>query len=123
MKKEIKVKISNMTYDSDNNLFQLYIKDLEGGNEAIFGIKGTDWGITSDVPIEIISQFCKDMIGREKNLCVEVDNTSILGTERDENGKILTSEMDKLHQNLNNYPINEIMNNIHFGSEGSEDEN
>ena len=113
MSLKIKARILNMTYDKENNLFQLIIKDLDSDKNTGIAIKGTDWGITTDIPDEIIEQFCKDMTGKDKNLYVEVDNSSIRDAKKDENGKIQQKEIDRINSNLENYPIDEIMNVLH----------
>lgn len=117
MKKEVKVKILNMTYNEENHLFQLYVKDVEEGNEAIFAIRATDWGIPYETPSDMLEQFCKDMTGKEKNLFIELDTTSTENARRDSEGKIPPDEMDRLYDNLYEYPINEIVN-IQSKSEG-----
>ena len=122
MKKEARVKISNMTYDRDNHLFQLYVTDLESSSEAIFAVKGTDWQIPADTSEDIIQQFCKDMTGKEKNLFIEVDNTSISHADRNESGHISEDGMKNLYNNLDQYPINEVTNIIRSKTGESENE-
>lgn len=121
MKKETRVKITNMTYNKDNHLFQLYVIDLGDNKEAIFAVKGTDWGIPPGTPDDLIKQFCEDMTGKEKNLFIEMDKTSTETAEKDSEGNIPLGEMNKLYEHLYNYPINEMINTVF--SEGRENEN
>jgi len=107
---EVKAKILKMSYNKENNLFQLLIQDMDKNKQTGIAIKGTDWGITSDVPDDIIEQFCKDMVGKEKNLHIEVDELSFRNIKKDEEGKSPQEEIDKVSSNLDKYPINEIRN-------------
>ena len=120
MSLEIKAKILDMIYDRDNNLFKLSLQDLDKNKQTSIGIKGTDWGITPEVPDDIVKQFCKDMIGQEKTLCIEVDNSSLANTEKDEKGIVSKEAIDKVSENLNSYPVDEIMNS--FNKEFDENE-
>lgn len=121
MKKEVRVKISNMTYNRDNHLFQLYVTELKNGKEVILAVKGTDWQIPADTSEDLIQQFCKDMTGREKNLFIEVDNTSIINAERNgDNDTISDLEIKKLCKNMDHYPINEVINTINSETGDSE---
>jgi len=113
MSLQIKAKILDMKYDKENNLFQLIIEDIKTNKKTGLAIKGTDWGITSDIPEEIIEQFCKDMIGKEKNLFIEVEKDSLRDAPKNEDGKTPQEEIDRINSNLENYPIDEIMNVLH----------
>ena len=106
----IKVKILNMTYNRENNLFQLSLKDIQTKKSTGIAVKGTDWGITSEVSEEIIEEFCNDMIGQEKTLNIELDNSSIRDVKRNKDGIISQEEMNKINDNLNSYPIDEVKN-------------
>ena len=122
MSLKINAKILNMTYDKENNLFQIDIQDIDANKKTGIAIKGTDWGVTPDVPEDIIEQFCKDMIGKEKKLYIEVDNSSIRDAEKNEEGKVPQKEIDKINSNLGNYPINEVMNILHKDIKETKDE-
>ena len=122
MSLKINAKILNMTYDKENNLFQIDIQDIDANKKTGIAIKGTDWGVTPDVPEDIIEQFCKDMIGKEKKLYIEVDNSSIRDAEKNEEGKVPQKEIDKINSNLDNYPINEVMNILHKDIKETKDE-
>ena len=106
----VKAKILKMSHDKENNLFQLLIQDMDKNKQTGIAIKGTDWGITPDIPDDIIEQFCKDMIGKEKNLHIEVDKSSIRNIKKDEEGKTPQEEIDKVSSNLDQYPIDEVVN-------------
>ena len=109
----VKVEILNMKYDKENNLFQLLLKDIEKNKQTGIAVKGTDWGITSDIPDEIIEKFCDDMKGKEKSLFIEIDNSSIRDVKKNEEGVTPQEEIDKINSNIDNYPINEVMNVLH----------
>lgn len=114
MSKEVKVKILDMTYDQDNNLFQMYIEELVGDHKKVtLAISGNDFGITKEVPIDLVKTFCADMKGKEKNLHIERDNTGI-----DEHA-VKNAPVEAIHKSLENiigYPIDEVANSIHSKS-------
>ena len=97
MSAPVKVKIIKITYDKENNLFQLLVNNLDLNKQAILAIKGTDWGILPDYPEDVIEQFCKDMTGKEKNLHIEVDETSIKDVKKDEEGEMIQEDMNKIN--------------------------
>ena len=118
MSKEVKVKILDMTYDQDNNLFQMKIEELVGDHKTVtLAVAGTDFGISKEVPLEIVKQFCADMIGKEKNLHIQRDTSSI--TDKD----MPFQDMEKAYDDTLGYPIGEVMNNLHNRSKENEDEN
>ncbi len=118
---KIRARILDMSYDRDNNLFKLSLRDLDKVAHTNIAIKGTDWGITPDVPDDVIEQFCKGMIGKEKNLFIEVDNSSLRDAKKDDKGIVAQEEINKTYDNLKNYPIDEVMNTFH--EESDKDEN
>lgn len=113
MSSKIKAEILDMTYDRDNNLFKLSLRDLDRDKHTSIAIKGTDWGVTPDFPDDKIQQFCKDMIGQQKNLHIETENSSLRDAKKDEKGIVSQEEISKTYESLNNYPIDEVMNIIH----------
>ncbi len=113
MSSEIRARILDMTYDKDNNLFKLSLKDLDRAKHTNIAIKGTDWGVTPDFPEDMIEKFCKDMIGKEKNLYIETENTSLRDAKKDEKGVVTQEEINKTYESLGNYPIDEVMNILH----------
>lgn len=121
MSKEVKVKILDMTYDQDNNLFQMYIEELVGDHKKVnLAINGNDFGITKEVPIDLVKTFCKEMIGKEKNLHIQRDNTGI------DSMSVKNAPVEAMHRSLENvigYPIDEVANSIHSKSKekGNED--
>lgn len=122
MNKKVRAKILDMTYDRNNNLFKMKILDLDKNKEIILAIKGTDWGVTPDTSDDIISKFTEDMKKREKSISIKVDNLFIKNAKRNEDGKIIREEMDKINSNIDRYPINEVMNQIHSELKDKEDE-
>jgi hypothetical protein len=113
MSSVVKAKILNITYDRENNLFQLSLRDVKEHKHINIAVKGTDWGVTQDIPDEIIEEFCKNMIGQEKNLHVETEQASLRDAEKDDKGIVSQEEINRVHDNLSNYPIDEVMNVLH----------
>lgn len=109
-KNEVKAKILNMAYNKENNLFQIMFEDIKQKKQVVLAIKGTDWGITPDIPEDIIDQFCKDMIGKEKNLHIETDTTSIPEGISKTESIIPESSLNKMHDEFDRYPFKEIKN-------------
>ncbi len=115
---EVKAKILEMVYDRENNLFQIAFEDIGAKKQVVLAIKGTDWGITPDVPEDIIEQFCKDMIGKEKNLHIETDAPQIPEGMSKTESIILESSLNKMHDDLDCYPFKEIKNLLDNDNEG-----
>lgn len=120
MSSKIRARILDMSYDRDNNLFKLSLKDLDRDKHTNIAIKGTDWGVTPDLSNDIIEKFCKDMIGQEKNLFIETENASLRDAKKDENGVVSQEEINKTYENLDNYPIDEVMNILHEETKDNE---
>lgn len=123
MDKEVKVKILDMTYDRDNNLFQMHIEELVGDHKkVVLAVAGADFGITKDMPPGLAEQFCEDMKGKEKNLHLQRDYSSlgdvrkVEDEKRNSDGKIPLEEINRINSNIDNYPIDEVMNNLHSKS-------
>ena len=112
IKKTVKVKIINMKYDKNDHLFMMKVKDIEKGEDITFAISADDFGIPQGFQEDVIIQFCEDMKGKEKNLHIEVEGSSIKDAERDETGSILPNEMRKLHDELDNYAVDKIVNKL-----------
>lgn len=110
MSLQVRAKIIVMTYDKDNNLFRLLLEDLDNKKQTQIAIKGTDWGVTSDVPDDVINKFCQDMKGKEKNIHIEIEKSSLRDAKKNEKGIVSQEEINKTYDNLNKYPINEVMN-------------
>ena len=111
---EVKAKLVEMVYNRENNLFQIAFEDIEKKKQVVLAIKGTDWGITPDVPEDIIDQFCKDMIGKEKNLHIETEeNSSLRDAKKDDKGIVTQEEINRVTNNVDNFPIDEVMNVLH----------
>lgn len=132
MKNNILVKIIDMTYDYANNLFNMKIKEKESGREKTLAIRGDDFNFTKDssnklhffdveIPVSTAEFFCKECIGKDKNLFIEVDQTSIKDVKKD--GKKSSSEdMDKINENMRQYPIEEVVNQMMRDNEKENDE-
>ena len=105
MNKEVKVKILDMTYDQDNNLFQMYIEELVGDHKKVtLAVSGKDFGITKDIPLEVAQEFCEAMKGKEKNLHIH----KVESTISDKSDSI--EQMNKAIDDTAGYPIAEIKN-------------
>ena len=118
---EVKAKILSMDYNRENNLFQIMFEDIEKKKQVVMAIKGTDWGITSDIPDEIITQFCNDMIGKEKNLYIETEqNSSLRDAKKDDKGVVTQDEINRVTENVDNFPVNEVMNILHEEQDSNE---
>jgi hypothetical protein len=114
MSKVIKARILDISYNRNNNLFDLLIKDVESKSEVRLGIKGTDWGVNRNVPDDIIDNFCEEMKGKEKNLTIERDKfKTFKEAEKNEDGSIKEEELKEIDDNISRYPIQEIMNIIY----------
>lgn len=105
-KEPIRVLIIDMTYDKETNTFFILVKKLDNEEKQTnLAIKGTDFGITPDIPPDIIEQFCSMMKGKEKNLHIHVDNETMLN--EDKGSPIPKQRLDEIYGNLENYPIME----------------
>ena len=109
----IKAKIIDIFYNRENNLFQILFEDVKNEKQTQVAIKGTDWGITPNIPDEIIDKFCDDMRGQEKKLHIETEKSSLRDAKKDEKGIVSQEEINKTFKNLDNYPIDEVMNILH----------
>ena len=68
-----------------------------------------------------IEQFCKDMIGKEKNLYIEEEkNSSLRDAKKDEKGVVTQDEINRVTENIDSYPINEVMNVLHKEQENDD---
>ena len=110
-KEPIKCRITNMTYDKDLNLFTMGVQDLNQKRETSLAIKGTDFGITPELPIDIIEDFCKQMIGKEKNLHIEIDKSTLQNSTQ-EGQKLTEEKINEMNKALDQYPIREICEKI-----------
>lgn len=108
--KKIRARILNITYDRDNNLFKLSLRDLDRAKHTNIAIKGTDWGVTPDIPDDIVEQFCKDMMGKDKNLFIETEKTDMPSDISKTEGVVTPDELFEMHDNIDKYPIKELEN-------------
>lgn len=105
-----KIMILDMKYHRNDNFFELHVKDVTNGKKVILAVKASDFGINAAIPDEIINAFCVDMIGREKNLNIEIDNSSLNDIKKD--GETKEEDIEKISNNLNLYPISEVFNSM-----------
>ena len=112
MNKELKkVIILEMEYKEETHLFIMKIREKETMKEAQLAIRATDFGIPKDSPKDLISIFCQNMTGKEKNLFVEIDDMNF-SKIRKEGEEVSDEEMMKLHENLDQYPYYELMKEL-----------
>lgn len=116
----MKVKILEMEYKQDGHLFMMKVKNIAEDKEMTFAISADDFGIPKGFPIEAIQQFCSDMRGKEKNLHIQIEGSSIKDLKRDEQGCVLPGEMEKMHGELDRYSVDKIINNLDI-EENNED--
>ncbi|MEK0369506.1 MAG: hypothetical protein QQN62_07890 [Nitrosopumilus sp.] len=102
-KKSIKVKILDIEYDKEENIFVMNVLNIKNQENVKLVIRAEDFGVTRVVPIDTINYFCEQMKGKEKNLFIEVENNKINKNEKLSDEKIL--ELDK---EFNKYPFEEI---------------
>ena len=104
MKKEsIKVKILDVQYDREENIFVMNVFNIKKQENVELVIRAEDFGVTRVVSIETINYFCEQMKGKEKNLFIEIEKSKINKNEKLSEKKIL--ELDK---ELNKYPFEEV---------------
>ena len=101
-----KVKILDATYNKDLNLIKLLVRDLKNNKEITLVLRGTELGIPNNVPIEIIDNFRKDIIGKEKNITIEMEG-EILNSQQLKD--MTAEEFQKKDEIFNRYPVNEII--------------
>jgi hypothetical protein len=121
MNQQIKAKIIDILYNKKENVFELSLENNDSKKVIGIVVKGADWGINKDVSDDIIKEFCQNMKGKEKNINITVENKSIVDTDKNEKGLTSQEDIDKINENLNNYPIEE-MNRILCDREMGENE-
>lgn len=104
-----KVKILDVYYDRENNLFDLLIRDLETNKRTTLSWRGTDLGVTQDVPQEVVDKFCKQMMGQEKNLIIEEDEIKLKASNLKDATEQQLSQFD---EEFNKYPLEEIARTV-----------
>lgn len=118
MNKEVKVRILDMTYDRDNNLFQMNIEELVGDHKkVVLAVAGADFGISKEMPTDLAQEFCKQMIGKEKNLHIHKVESTI------KNKDTPIEQMHRALEDTAGYPIAEVKNYLDSkqGEKGNED--
>ena len=101
---QIKVKILNMTYYQEEHLFVMEVNNLKTGIIIKLSMRATDFNIPKEVPLKIINNFCEMMKGKEKNLFINKEGTSI--EELKKGGKEISEEdLYKLHSDLDQFPF------------------
>ena len=104
MKKQpVKVKILDIQYDREENLFIMNVLNINKQEKIDLAIRAEDFGVNRETPVETIKYFCEQMKGKEKNLNIEIENSKINKNEKLSEKKIL--ELDKEE---NKYPFKEV---------------
>ncbi len=104
MKKQpIKVKILDVQYDREENIFVMNVFNIKKQENVELVIRAEDFGVTRVVSIETINYFCEQMKGKEKNLFIEIEKNKI-----NENKKISEEKILELDKELNKYPLEEV---------------
>ena len=101
-----KVKILDAYYNRSNNLFNLLVRDILTSKEVTLSWNGKDLNVNKKTPINIINNFCKLIIGKEKNLIIEIEETDI-------SAKTLNNATEEQLENFNktfdSYPWEEVL--------------
>lgn len=118
-----KVKIMKMTYDKEDHLFIMKVKNMVKEEEVDFAIRAEDFGINKDIPIEIINNFCVDMEGKEKNLIINRERSKMVEIYKRNKGELSEREVEKLHSDLDKYPYKELVKKRIMEMENNENEN
>lgn len=122
-KKPIKVKILHMNYDDEDHIFTMAVHNIESAQDVNFAMRAEDFGISRDIPIEIIYKFCSDMEGKEKNLMIEIEKDKMVDTYKRNKGKLSEEEVSKLHGDLDRYPYKELIRKQMMENEDNENKN
>lgn len=72
--KPAKVLIKEMKYLKDSHLFLIKLWNIELEQQACISINASDFGIPSGTSMDLISKFCKEMEGKEKNLYIYIES-------------------------------------------------
>ncbi len=106
MNKDIKVKILDMTYNRDKNLFNMKIEYIDGDKDSItLVMPAEDFNVTNKMPMEVIDEFCGAMIGKEKFLHVQTMGSPVSSSDDCE-------EMMKAYNEIQSYPIDDIVDSL-----------
>jgi len=113
-----RIKVLDTTIDEKRNISKWRIKDLKDDKELTMVMPiddiGPAVGVTAEIPIEVMRDFLKQLVGKEMNLQIQAD------IEEWEEGKLKDASMDKLqqqHKVFDKYPYHEILDEL------SEEEN
>ena len=104
--KPIPVKIIDMRYSEEEDVFFIKIFHKEKEEEITLVAKSSDFGIPKGTPKEIHEQFCDMMIGKEKNLHVKIDKS---GAQKDYFKKASFDQIENQHQQLDKYPYRQMI--------------
>ncbi len=105
MNKEVKVKILDMEYDEEEQIFIMKVLHIEKKEEIKLVMRAKDFGISEEVPIDIINNFCEEMKNKEKNLLIE--------TEQNKDEKLSEERILEIDKEMNEYPLEEVMRKIY----------
>jgi len=103
MSKEVKVKILDMKYDEEEKIFVMRVLHIEKREEVRLVMRAKDFGISKEVPIDVINTFCEEMKNKEKNLFIETEQS-----KRDKDGKLSEEKMLETDKDMSKYPLEEV---------------
>lgn len=106
MANTLQAKILDISYNKDNNVFYMKLYNMEKNETVTCIIKASEWGVTSDVPNDIVQDFCDKMRGQTKILNVEYDSQTLssLGSEN-----VSEQQVEDVNNNMDRFPIREAM--------------
>jgi len=90
------------------------VKDIKDGHEVTFAIPAIDYGLPEDISDEIVENFCKEMIGKEKNLHIETSGNTIKKSREDSNSSLSPEKLQDIHDGINHFPIDQVMNTLYL---------
>ncbi len=106
-KKSTKVKILDMKYEKEDHIFIMDVLDIDINEKVSFAMRAEDFGVTKEMsfvlPDEVMENFCKEMIGKEKNLFVEQD------IYRGYDGELSRAEALAFQKDMDRFPYKELI--------------
>ena len=108
MSKEVRVKILDMEYDEEEQIFIMRVLHIEKREEIRLVMRAKDFGIFEEVPIDVINTFCEEMKNKEKNLFIETEQSKI-----DKDGTLSEEKILETDEDMNKYPLEEVVRKIY----------
>lgn len=105
MSKEVKVKILDMEYDEEEQIFIMKVLHIEKKEEVKLVMRAKDFGVSKKIPINLVLTFCENMKGKEKKLLIE--------TEQKKDEKLSEERILEIDKEMNEYPLEEVMRKIY----------